>query len=76
MNKQKIEDIAVRIMIAAGSFVLLLAFAEGLVQILGHSLVSRLYAPSRMLEIGAVLFIAAVALLLRQIRDQLRAGQS
>lgn len=71
MAKSMIEKYLVRVLFAAGTFALLLSFAEGLAQLLGHSLVSRLYAPSRMLEIAATLLLLLIALLLRQIRDGL-----
>ena len=70
MNKQAIENLVLRLSLYAGAFALLLAFAEGFTQLLGSSLVSHLYAPSRMLEIGATLLILAIALLLKQIRDK------
>lgn len=73
MNTRAIEILVTRIALIGGTAAILLAFVEGLVQLSNHSLVGYVYAPSRILEIGAALLILAAAFLLRQIRDELRA---
>jgi len=73
MNLQLIENLVRRLAFYGGIIVMLFAFLEGVVQVLGHSLVAYHYAPSRLLEIGAALLVLAIACLLRQIRDALRA---
>lgn len=51
---------------------ILLAFVEGFVQILGGSLISRIYSPGRLLELAATLLVFVIVQLLRQIRDELK----
>ena len=51
---------------------ILLAFAEGFVQLFGKSLVFNLYSAGRLLELAATLLVFVIVQLLRQIRDELR----
>lgn len=55
---------------------IMLAFAEGFMQLAGRSLVAGLYSPGRLLELAATLLVFVVVQLLRQIRDELRQGRS
>ena len=75
MITKPIENLIIRALLVAGAISVALAFAEGLAQLLGASLVARMYGPARLLEIGGVLFVFSIALLLRQIRDQLASNQ-
>ena len=75
MNRNSLERNLTRAVLAAGCLAALLAFAEGFMQLFGSSLVGRHYSPSRLLEIGAVLAIFAIAFLLMQIRDRLPGGE-
>lgn len=76
MNIKSIESLLTRSTLAVGAFAILLAFVEGFVQLLGHSLMARNYAPSRILEIGAVLLILSIALMVKQIRDEARSSRT
>ena len=56
-----------------GAFVLLaLAVAERLANASGYTFVGGLYQGGRLLEFGALLLVFVIALLLRQVRDELR----
>ena len=62
MNLPLLAQKLASLMLLAGIAALALAFGEGLAQLLGFSLVGRLYAASRTLEIGAVLALFSMAL--------------
>jgi hypothetical protein len=46
--------------------------AEWLLRVFGYTIVGQMYTPGRLLEFGAIAATFVVALLLRQIRDELR----
>lgn len=69
---QIVEKLLRRTVFAAATAAILLAFAEGLAQIVGQSLLARMYSPARLLEIGLTLLVFVVVLLLREIRNELR----
>ena len=75
MNMQLAETYFARTVFGIATATILLAFAEGFVQLFGRSLVAHLYSPGRLLELAATLLVFIVVQLLRQIRDELRARQ-
>lgn len=57
-----------------GAFALLaLSLLEGAVRQMGYTILRDSFSPSRLLEYAAILMIFVVALLLRQIRDRVKA---
>ncbi len=56
----------------AGAFLALLAVAEGVAQLFGHSLVRGDYGAGRLLEFAAILMTFVIALELRGIRELLK----
>ena len=64
---------AARLIAIVAAVLLALAIAEAAIQVFGISLISRYYSPGRMMELSATLMVFVVALLLRQIRDAVRA---
>lgn len=53
-----------------------LAFVELAVQAAGKSLIGGMYTPGRIIELAALLLVFVIAVLLMQIRDELRAGRA
>lgn len=51
----------------------LLAFAELILQFAGISLIGKVYTPGRLIELAAALLVLVIAILLFEIRDELRA---
>ena len=73
MNITIIDKYFARTVFIIATMTILLAFAEGFAQLFGQSLISRIYAPGRLLELAATLLVFVIVQLLRQIRDELRA---
>ncbi len=71
---EKIMSIATRTLFGIAFGVLVIAVFEGLANALGYTIMRGTYTAGRLLELAAAVAIFVVALLLRQIRDQLRAG--
>ena len=71
MTTKAVETALTKLLSAASGAAATLAFAEGFVQLFGSSLINRQYAPSRILEISAVLALLAIMLIVKQIRDRL-----
>jgi len=55
--------------------VITVAFLEWIGDFVGFSLTGEMYTAGRLLELAAALLVFVVAVLLRQIRDELRTGQ-
>ena len=75
MNLQFFEKYFSRTVFIIATITIMLAFAEGFVQLFGQSLIGRFYSPGRLLELAATLLVFVIVQLLRQIRDELRAKQ-
>ena len=52
-----------------------LAFIEGIAEFFGSTMVGDFYTAGRLLELAATLLVFVIAVLLRQIRNELRAKQ-
>ncbi len=72
MNSDRLNSIASRVFFVGGFVLLGLAFVEGIVSVFGYTIVRGAYQPGRILEFSAIALLFVVALLLRQIREQLR----
>ena len=66
---------SMRVMFLASAALIALAFIEWAAQIVGTTLVGRWYSSGRLLEIAATLLVYVIAVYLREIRDELRAGR-
>ena len=72
MNFNKISSIVSRIVVT-GAFVLIgLAVIEYVANLLGYTVLRDVYTPGRLVELAAASLVIVIALLLRQIRDELR----
>ena len=72
MNLDKLSSVVSRVCFFGGFAFLVLVFVEELAIWFESSLLAQAYTPETLLNIGAVLFIVVIALLLRQIRDELK----
>ena len=52
-----------------------LAFIEGIAEFFGSTMVGDFYTAGRLLELAATMLVFVIAVLLRQIRNELRAKQ-
>ena len=57
------------------SVAIAVAFLEWIGDFVGFSLIGEMYTAGRLVELAAALLVFVVAVLLRQIRDELRTGQ-
>jgi len=70
----KLSSIAYRLFFFAASVLLVLAVAERVANFFGYTILRVAFAGGRLLEFTAVLLIFVVALILRQLRNELRKG--
>ena len=68
----KLSSIAYRLFCFAASALLVLAVAERVANFFGYTILREAFAGMRLLEFAAVLLIFVVALILRQLRNELR----
>jgi hypothetical protein len=54
---------------------LALVVAELLANLAGYTILRDVYSKGRLLELAAILLVFVIAVLLRQIRDELKAGR-
>jgi len=73
MSMQLIDKYFARSVFIIATATIMLAFAEGFVQLFGSSLIGHIYSAGRLLELAATLLVFVMVMLLRQIRDELRA---
>jgi len=71
MNLDQLNSIAARLFFVVAFLLLCVAVLERINNFLGYTFLWG-YTPGRLLEFAAVLVIFIIAILLRQVRDQLR----
>ncbi len=71
MNLENLNSVVSRCCFIGGFAFLVLVLAEELALSFGSSWLKQAYTPETLLNIGAVLFVIVIALLLRQIREEL-----
>lgn len=69
---ENLSSLASRAIFALAFFVVALAILERVAYVFGYTLLRGAMTGGRLLEIAGILMVFVVALLLRQIRDQLR----
>ena len=74
MDIDRLSRIASRILFTAAFVLLGLAIVERAVYAFGYTILRGTFSGGRLLEIAAVVLIFVIALLLRQIREQLHSG--
>jgi hypothetical protein len=59
------------------AFVLLaLSVVQWLANVLGYTILNQVYRPGRLMELAAIYAVFVVALLLRQVRQEIRKGRA
>lgn len=74
MNIDKISSIFARLCFAGALVLLVLAVWERLANAVGYTVVREEFTPSRLIELAVILIIFVIALLLRQVREELKRG--
>ena len=76
MNLDKILSAAGRPLFVLAMALLALAASERIVNVFGYTISRGTFTAGRLLEIGAILLTFVIAILSRQIRDELRTSRS
>lgn len=72
MDVDKLAGVAIRVFVVGAFALLTVAVTEWILNYFEISLVNRVYVPGRLMEFAAIALVFAIALLLRQVRDELR----
>ncbi len=72
MSPDKLTSVVSRLFFWGAFALLSIAVAERLVNLFGYTILRGFYPGARILEFAAVLLIFVIALILRQVRDELR----
>jgi len=72
MSFDKLISIASRVFFVGAFLLLGLAILEGVVNLFGYTVLRGTYTAGRLLEIAGILLVFLIALLLRQVREELR----
>jgi len=74
MQINKMSSIIARLFFAGALLLLILALWERLANAMGYTVVREAFTASRLIELAVILVIFIIALLLRQIREELKHG--
>jgi hypothetical protein len=72
MYLDKLSSIVYRIFFALVFVLIAIGLLERLVNMAGYTILRGSYTPGRMFELAAIFSIFVIALLLRQVREQLK----
>lgn len=72
MKIDKVSSFVARLFFAGASVLLIVAVLERIANASGYTILRGSYTAARMLELATILVIFVMALLLRQIREQLK----
>ena len=72
MKIDKVSSFVARLFFAGASVLLIVAVLERIANASGYTILRGTYTAARMLELATILEIFVMALLLRQIREQLK----
>jgi hypothetical protein len=72
MNMEKLNSMGSRLFFITALVLLAIAVLERVAHLLGYTILQGAYTAGRMLEFSALLVTFVIALLLRQIREELK----
>ena len=72
MNYDKCTSVLSRIFVFAAFALIAVAVIEKIANLSGYTVLHEAYTPGRLIELAAALTVIVTALLLRQIREELR----
>ncbi len=77
MNFESVYKYVARTLFIIASAAIAVAFLERTAHVFGFSIIGEIYSggPGRLLQLAATLLVFVIAVLLRQIRDELRTGR-
>jgi hypothetical protein len=71
MNSDKFASLISRLIVLAAFVLLIVGIVEAVANMFGYTFLHEAHKPSRLIESAAELTVIVIALLLRQIREQL-----
>jgi hypothetical protein len=74
MNLESLYHLFARLFFFGALALLALAVAEAVLNLLGYTILRETYSAGRLMELAATLLVFVITILLRQIRDALKAG--
>ena len=75
MNFDSVYQYVARTLFIIASAMIAVAFLERIGEFFGFSILGEMYEAGRLLELAATLLVFVIAVLLRQVRDELRTGR-
>ncbi len=75
MNFDSVYQYVARTLFIIASAAIAVAFLERIGEFFGFSILGEMYEAGRLLELAATLLVFVIAVLLRQVRDELRTGR-
>ena len=75
MNFESVYEYVARTLFIIASAAIAVAFLERFGEFFGFSILGEMYEAGRLLELAATLLVFVIAVLLRQVRDELRTGR-
>ena len=75
MSFETVYKYFARTLFIIASAAIVVAFLERIVKFFGFSIIGDMYPAGRILELAATLLVFVIAVLLRQIRDELKANR-
>ncbi len=75
MNFESVYKYVARTLFIIASAAIAVAFLEKTAHFFGFSIIGEMYTAGRLLELAATLLVFVIAVLLRQVRDELRTGR-
>ncbi len=76
MNVDKLSSVICRVFFFASFLLLGLAVLDRLFNWFGYTILAGSYSPGRMLQFAGTFLIFVIALLLREVREEIRRGRA
>jgi hypothetical protein len=76
MNLDRLGSLLSHVFSVAAFVLLVLGVVEWLANVLGYTILNQVYRPGRLMEFAAMYAVFVVALLLRQVRQEIRKGRA
>ncbi len=74
-NTDKLSSVISRFFFFAAFLLLTAAVLDRFLNLFGYTILQGAYTPGRMLQFAGILLVFVIALLLREIREQLKRGK-
>lgn len=76
MNLDRLGSLLSHVFSVVAFVLLALGVVQWLANVLGYTILNQVYRPGRLMELAAIYAVFVVALLLRQVRQEIRKGRA